>query len=192
MKSYYAVKSSGEIIGVAETAGSFDEETDPTDELNMHHIAKHARDTYTANPEFDKFVIFECACPDSDVSCTCPTKNASKYYADNGTLVAKPLLSVIVDGESSSFYEAKALPIIDRAPGSKVSIALSSTIEDSHIVRLRSGGQVSIIQGDMDLVFASGATQEIKLTAPAQGTSGRVFGQSKYVLPFSITVRGWA
>lgn len=192
MKSYYAVKSSGEIIGVAETAGSFDEETDPTNELNMHHIAKHARDTYAANSEFDMFVPFECGCPDSDVSCICPTKNVGKYYTDNGTLLTKPQLSVTIDGETTSFNDATALPLIDRAPGSKISITLSSTIEDSHTVRLRLGGHASVIQSETDLVFTGGSTQEIQLTAPAQGTAGHVFGQSKYVVPFSITVRGWA
>lgn len=190
MKHFLRINHNGEIIGSISTKGGFSDEHDMSDPNNNHPIVVAQRKLEEGQPDFARHLTYECPCPRETETCKCVHNYKKMAYVDDGVLVGKPVLTVLVDGEpATTNYDRGS---VERTPRSTVKFKLAASVPDGHRVLLKSRGPSHILRQDVELVFTGGTTQEIDLTSPAHGMSGWVVGLSKYVRPFRLELRSWA
>lgn len=190
MRHYFKVGSDGTVIGVASIDGGFTDELDLSDELNQHPTVVAHREFAQTEENFQGFLRWDCACPAEETVCHCPHKKFVDYYVDNGALILKTPLTVVVDDADQADLIAQTP--LDYPPGTSVVVKLRAAVPDGTTVTVVGKGKASIIQADTVLTFTAGESTPVTLKAPAQGTIGRVIGSSRLIRQFSVALRGWA
>jgi len=191
MRHFLSVDASGAIIGMATRGGGFTDDHNLDDPSCMHPEALNHRKLSARDPRFDRFVEYVCPCTSEELNCTCecPRDRASDHYADGSALVAKPALTVLIDG--ASVGDPIGSTPHSRPTGSAVSLKLLADVPDGHQVIVRTSRSAAIIREETMLTFSGGETGSLELKAPANGVTGLVAGASKYVRPFKVMVQGW-
>lgn len=190
MRHYFKVNSSGFVTGVATQDGGFSDDLDLADDLSQHPDVLAHRGFAQADDDFDGFLRWDCPCPPEEVTCPCPHKRFVDYYVENGALVEKVQLTVVVDGVEQP--EAINATPLDYPPGTPVELKLRANVPDGTIATITPRGRASIAKSTTEVTFTDGESEPLTLSAPAQGTTGFVTGTGKKVRQFSVALRGWA
>ena len=188
MRHYYWHDKTGAICSTV--SGTLPVGCDIADPANTHPVAADIRSHHEAHPDFAGWVTYDCECSPEVGHCECAHLNRVLVRVDNGKLVVKPELTVLLDGVVHS--GSNASEPVNRKPGSKSVVVLQGDIPDGHKVALRSSKHVHIIESLLTLTFNGGRTEPVTITAPAQGMVGWIYGQSGYLKPFGVHIRGWA
>lgn len=184
MRHYLLVNTNGEVIGPATHPGGFSGDLALSDPGCAHPlVANHYKSAQKA-PGFDRFVMYECSCPDSDLDCQCVHARTSDTYADGHVLKPKPTLTVLIDDVPVAGQDP--VPV---SPGATVVLKLRSAAPDGHQITVRPCGLVSILLTETLLTFTDGETDGVTLTGPTHAMTGSVGGLSKYVPSFNVHLR---
>lgn len=190
MIHYYRVNTDGEIMGAIGCDSRFPSDCDLTDPGCMHPVSIQIRRYSETLPGFDRIVAFNCACSHAETDfCQCAYMKRCDYYADGSTLVEKPTLTILVDGNPRP--EMISLSPIVATTGTVMKLKLQAAAPDGHQVEIHNPGSVSIIAETTTLTFNGGETEELSLVVPAHGATGSVLGLSKYVRQFKVQLKGW-
>lgn len=188
---YLWFDSNGEIKGISPGTLAWDGDPlsgTPTDPSH----AKNCRDNQITENGLAGGVSDSCACDLGDYSCThAGEAQKTKYVADPlGTpaLTSKPALTILVDAVSHP--EDDATPI-NKTPGATVTLKLQATVPDGTTVTLKRDGAL-VAENDIVLTFTSNETNQVNITAPAQGQLGGLYGVGKLVRPVVVNLLGWA
>ena len=185
--------SSGRICGVSPGHYGWggEDPTDPGVSADTH--AYNVRDFMLngAGMGITGGIDHACACAPGDDACQHAEEGFRDYYVDvggTGLLTAKAALTILVDGVSHPVHDGTP---IQKTPGATVTLKLQAAVPDGTEITLqRAGG--AIYGSDPTLTFTSGETNEINLTAPAQGAEGGLYGISKLVCAVIVNLVGWA
>jgi len=196
---YLSFDATGYIVGYAPGHWTTDwEGEDPTEDSPPAPLGSHARNVrdYLLGPDSPGTAIglieFTCACDALDADCPHVQERVADYYVADpeGTpaLTAKPALTILVDDVS---HDPNDPTEIEKTPGASVTLKLQAAVPDDTAVTLKRSG-AALYGSDPVLTFDSGETNEVTLTAPAQGLVGELVARTLLVQPTIVRILGWA
>lgn len=197
MKSYLYLKADGSILGYASWDGGFPAGVDPSEASPSNPHAASVKAHIEALPDFARWFPYDCPCPEGSGTCEHSVNRVKDSYGDGGSpeaLVTKPSLSMVVDGVTQASND-ESTPL-DKTPGAAVTFKLTGNVPDGTTVNLSYLSGSEIAQSfPVVLTFTSNQTNQINLTAPAQGNKGSIIlggAGVKYAAEQQMHLRGWA
>jgi hypothetical protein len=138
------------------------------------------------------FVKYDCACPATAGSCTCPNMRRIDHVANEARneLVAKPAVAILVDGAtwdgSSEVIRAEATAIVLKVQCAEAPDGAIVILTQARSPRLWSPTD------PIELAFTDGETPEQIIYAPPRSMTGLVQFYGPCVTAMNMPVVGWA
>jgi len=196
VRHYIWYKADGAIGGQEVHGGGFPNDCDLTDPDTQNPLAQQLRaNRIRLNPEFAGYLAYDCSCDPSEVWCQCPYHKQATSYVDDGEIVARPTVTMVVDGVDTPSNTADA-PLL-RTPGANLSIKFRAPEVPNGVQivvpRQASIGPDMVPNWPITFTFDGGETNSITLYAPAvRGMmSGLGFYEERWVAPLKLFVKGW-
>ena len=189
MRHYLGYRADGSFASVHTFHGGWPVEKDLCDAETTDVVAKKLRDRMMSESDVVGFVCVECECPSEVGSCSCASHKFSENYVKDGAMVARPVTTKMqLDGGD---VENKAR--LARAPGTKLQFrVVAPDVPDGQTANVSIHGAVLNLEINHVLTITAGVSDEIELTAPAQGAVGSLNMGGIQVSVLSFDLVGFA
>lgn len=185
MRHYLGYRANGSFASVHTFQGGWPLERDLCNADTTDEVTKKLRDGMLAEGEVVGFVCIDCACASEVGSCGCAGAEFAKNYVKDGVLTLRPTTTKIQLDGADVTDKAR----IARAPGTKVQFQLiAPDVPDGAKATVSIHKAILNLESQHELTITGGVSGTIELTAPAQGTEGRVLigGIEVSVLMFDL------
>ena len=196
MKHYYGYKTDGSLYWQLNHTGGYPDGCSIDDENCTHTLSVAIRAAVEKSAASQGITLggiveFSCPCTIEDCPegiCTCPTnkRNDAYYCTINNCLVDKPTTSVLVDGvvyvSGDSIVKVPTVPFTVKVTGAGIPDGSTAILSQASLHPT----------GQHTLTFTEGVTNEVTLTAPAQGITGNIGISGVLVCPTYLSIKAFA